>query len=82
MASFRFDEIERLVKHNDVVIVRSDEQEMKISPYRGKQQRDAILTFLRLSGAHSRAIVFSHHSPAGPIGVDVQSGESFTWQGL
>lgn len=82
MTSSRFDEIERLIKHNDVVIMRPDEKKMKISPYRGKQQRDAILAFLRFSGAHTRAIVFSHHTQAGPIGVDVQSGESFMWQGF
>ena len=67
--------IERLLKHNDVVLLMECDQRMRRVPYRGKQRRSDVLRFLRIAGQQARALVYSHHADEGSVWVDVMSGE-------
>ncbi|WP_031358898.1 hypothetical protein [Caballeronia sordidicola] len=67
--------IERLLKRNDVVLLMECDQKVCRVPYRGKQRRGDILRFLRIAGPQVRALVYSHQAEAGPVWIDVMSGE-------
>jgi hypothetical protein len=67
--------IERLLKHNDVVLLMECDQRMRRVPYRGKQRRSDVLRFLRIVGPQARALVYSHQADDGPVWIDVMSGE-------
>lgn len=67
--------IERLLKHNDVVLLMECDQRMRRVPYRGKQRRSDVLRFLRIAGPQARALVYSHQADEGPVWIDVMSGE-------
>lgn len=70
--------IERLLKHNDVVLLMECDQRMRRVPYRGKQRRSDVLRFLRIAGPQARALVYSHQADEGPVWIDVMSGEVTT----
>lgn len=67
--------IERLLKRNDVVLLKECDQGVCSVPYRGKQRRSDVLRFLRIAGPQVRALVFSHQAEEGPVWIDVMSGE-------
>ncbi|QIE26779.1 hypothetical protein SBC1_39450 (plasmid) [Caballeronia sp. SBC1] len=67
--------IERLLKRNDVVLLMECDQRVCRVPYRGKQRRSDVLSFLRIAGPQVRALVYSHHAEEGPVWIDVMSGE-------
>ena len=72
-------QMDLLIASNDVVIAAEAGERERVTPYRGKHDRRAILSFLDMAGSKARAIVYSHDDKTGPVGVDVRSGESFTW---
>ncbi|SAL73201.1 hypothetical protein AWB69_08948 [Caballeronia udeis] len=72
-------QVDLLIASNDVVITAEASDGVHVTPYRGKCNRRAILSFLESAGAKARAIVYSHEDKVGPIGLDVLSGEPFTW---
>lgn len=71
--------LDLLIESNEVVITAEASDGLHTAPYRGKCNREAILTFLEFAGAKARAIVYSHEGKSGPIGVDIRSGEPSTW---
>jgi hypothetical protein len=71
--------IERLIRQNDIFILSITEHIVRKVPYRGKQNRWDVLRFLQKHTVDARAVVYSHESESGPIGVDIGSGETVTW---
>jgi hypothetical protein len=71
--------LDLLIQSNDVIITAEAPDGIHATPYRGKCNRRAILSFLESAGAKARAIVYSHEDNSGPIGFDVRSGEPLTW---
>ncbi|MBS2132366.1 hypothetical protein KEX41_29735 (plasmid) [Burkholderia thailandensis] len=73
--------VDLLIASNDVVIAAERGDRLHVTPYRGKCERRAILSFLDCAGLKARAIVYSHETPTGPVGLDVKSGEPYSWIG-
>lgn len=73
--------VDLLIASNEIVIAAERGDHLHVTPYRGKCERRAILSYLECAGAKARAIVYSHEAPTGPVGVDVKSGEPYTWVG-
>lgn len=72
-------QMDLLIASNDVIITAEADDGVHVTPYRGKCNRRAILSFLEAAGAKARAIVYSHEEKTGPVGLDVQSGEPYVW---
>lgn len=72
-------QLDLLIASNDVIITAGAGDGVQVTPYRGKCNRRAILSFLEAAGAEARAIVYSHEEKTGPVGLDVQSGEPYVW---
>jgi hypothetical protein len=72
-------QLDLLIDTNEVVITAEAHDGIHVTPYRGKYNRNAILSFLDSAGAKARAIVYSHEDKSGPIGLDILSGERFAW---
>ena len=72
-------QLDLLIESNEVVITAEVPDGVHVTPYRGKCNRNAILSFLEFAGKKARAIVYSHEAKTGPVGVDVASGEAIAW---
>lgn len=73
-------QLDLLIDTSEVIITAEASDGVHVTPYRGKYNRNAILSFLEYAGKKARAIVYSHDSKSGPVGIDIQSGESIAWQ--
>lgn len=71
--------VETLISSNDIVITAESPDGVHVLPYRGKTERRAILSFLEHAGKNARAIVYSHETKTGPIGIDIRSQEQYRW---
>lgn len=75
--------IQSLIAANRIVIVSGEGERGHIEAYQGARTMRAIkarLTRERCGGDRwARAEVYSHESAAGPVGVDVMSGEQRHW---
>lgn len=72
-------QLDLLIETNEVIITAEAGGGIRLTPYRGKHNRGAILSFLEFAGRKARAIVYSHEGKAGPVGIDIASGESLAW---
>jgi hypothetical protein len=71
--------LDLLIQSNEVIVTAEAADGQHTAAYLGKSSRSAILSFLAVAGREASAIVYSHESAAGPVGIDIASGESRAW---